>query len=150
MDSWMCKLPVAAVGCHLSACCWPGGGGILVPRHGLPPFSHLPQDPREEAYSLFAPCHASELVCRLDVTFPAIFPFYPVGWRSPLHVTSMPQPVRGEEHAGLAKWGGRTGTMWPLVVRVREAAAPQVSLFSRYLESVQQIPVKVLEAGVLW
>lgn len=32
--------------------------------------------------------------------------------------------------------GGRTGTMWPLVVRVGEAAASQVSLFNRCLESV--------------
>lgn len=92
----------------------------------------------EEAHSLFAPCHASELMCPLDVTLPTKFPLSPVGWGSPLHVTSMPQPMlsplRGEGHAGLV--GVKTGTMWPLVVRIGEAAAPQVFLFSRYLESV--------------
>lgn len=49
-------------------------------------------------------------------------------------MTSMPQPVLSPlmgEGVGV-----RTNTMWPLVVRVGEAGSPQVSPFSRYLESV--------------
>lgn len=84
MDSWMCVLCTAAVGCHLlePACCSPGGSGILEPRHGLPPLCYLTQDHKEEACSLFIPCHSSALMCLLDVTFPILYFFVPhwVGW----------------------------------------------------------------------
>lgn len=70
----MCMLRTAAVGCHLlePACYWPGGGGIPEPKPGLPPLCYFTQDHKKEARSLFTPCHFSELMCLLDVTFPIL------------------------------------------------------------------------------